>query len=385
MPVCSIKLPQRRTLRLWAAAGILLLVLGGFRLWHGASRISDDDARVEGKLQLLTAGVAGRVAAVCVTDNQTVQSGEELIRLEDGPLKVALAEARARLEAVRRGVPAAFVAPSSNPSAVGSAEQAMLAAVEAARNDELAVRRDFEHLTTLHAQALLEVRRLDALPGGRRPGVEQHNKARLAEIEARGNMEEAGNRLAEMSRARAAREGELRRFRTEMNRLDRTVPDVLRESQIELETARVREAEQNVASAVLRAAVDGRVERLEALPGMEVSKGRLLGVVVPTRSEDLWCMMRVPESRAAEVEPGMTCEIVVPALRGQSFKGVVSGVSEQKDAPEATAANRAEKSGVLVRVALLKQGDVPELQIGMRAEVTVLTRAPRIAVPSVVN
>lgn len=383
MPVCSLKLPQKRTLLLGVAAGILLLVLGGFRLWYGASRISDDDARVEGKLQLLTAGVAGRVAAVCVNDNQTVQSGEELIRLEDGALKVALAEARARLEAVRRGVPAAFVGPSTAPSAVGAADQAMLAAIEAARNDELAVRREFEHLTTLHAQALLEVRRLDALPGGRRPSVEQRNKARLAEIEARGNMEEAGNRLAALSRARAASEAELRRFRTEMHRLDRdAAPDVLRESQVELETARVQEAEQNVASAVLRAAVDGRVERLEALPGMEVSKGQLLGVVVPTRSDDLWCMMRVPEPRAAEVEPGMACEIVVPALEGRSFKGVVSGVWEQRAVPDATAADRTEKTGVIVRVALLGQEEMPELQIGMRAEVTVLTRAPRIAVPA---
>lgn len=380
MPVYSLKLPQKRTLRLGVAAGILFLVLGGFRLWYGAGGISDDDARVEGKLQLLTAGVAGRVAAVCVSDNQTVQSGEELIRLEEGPLKAALAEARARLEAVRGGVPAAFIGPSNAPSAVGSADQAMQAAIEAARNEELSVRREFEHLTTLHAQALLEVRRLDALPGGRRPSVEQRNKARLAEIEARGNMEEAGNRLAAMSRARAASEAELRRFRAEMQRLDRgAVPDVLRESRVELETARVQEAEENVAAAVLRAAVDGRVERLEALPGMEVSKGRLLGVVVPTRPENLWFMMRVPASRASEVEPGMACKIVVPALSGRTFKGVVSGVSEQHEAPDATAVERTENTGVLVRVALLEQGETLELQIGMRAEVTVLTRAPRIA------
>ena len=385
MPRFSLKLPQSKPLRLVLVAIPLLLAAGGGWLWYTSGRITDAEARVQGHLQLLAPGVAGRVAEVLVSDNQTVQSGQELIRLEDAGLKVALAEARARLEAARHGVSPAFADPvGSEPSASRSAEQALLANIETARKEETEARREVEHRTAVHAQMLLEVRRLDALPGGGQPGGnrrDQRDRARLAEIEARGAMESARDRLSAMSRSRAATEADLRRFRQELGKQGRTaMPGEMRTRQLELLEARVAEAEHNLAEATLTAAEDGRIERLSALPGLPVRKGELLGVVVPTRPEHLWISMRVPESRAAEVEPGMPCVISVPG--GPEIEGVVESIlppevhvpdltTEQVDVPA---------SGALIRILLLKQDAeaAAGLRIGMRTKATILIRAAKV-------
>ncbi len=372
----SVKLPRSRAMRLGLAAGVLLCAVAGTVWWrHHTAGITDDNARVEGRVQPLVAGISGTVAEVLVENNAIVGRGTELIRLEDGALRVAAAHARARLEAARQGVSVALVAPEGGTGI--SARQELIAAAERARKEEADARNEFEHLTTLYVQAQLELRRLDALPGSHRPSVEQRNQARLAEIEAGAGMEAARDRLTAAGQARAALEAELRRARSDADpRSAAPLPEALRSRKIELEEARLREAERNLELAVLRAAVDGRVEQLDALPGMEVEKGRHLGMVIPTRPEDLRILMRVPADRAAEVEPGMACEIVFAAVPDRTFRGVVTGTPAPENGTDAEA-------GTLVRVALLPPADhVPGAQPGTRARVTVLTRNPRVTPPA---
>ncbi len=370
------KLPRTRAARLGLAAGALLLAVGGAIWWrHHTGRIVDDNARVEGKVQVLVAGISGTVAEVLVEDNAIVERGTELIRLEDGALTVAAAHARARLEAARQGVSAALVAPEGGTGI--SARQELIAAAERARKEETDARNEFEHLTTLHVQAQLELRRLDALPGSHRPSMEQRNQARLAEIEAEAGMEAARDRLTAAGQARAALEAELRRARSDADpRSAGPLPEALRSRKIELEEARVREAERNLNLAVLRAAVNGRVEQLDVLPGMEVEKGRRLGMVTPTRPEDFRIVMHLPPSRVAEIEPGMACEIVFSAVPDRTFRGVVTGMSGPENEGDA-------ETGTAVRAALLPQAwDVAGVRPGTRARVTVLTAAPRVTPPA---
>src|SRR5438876_8292278 len=78
-----------------------------------------DDAYVGGEVTVIAPKVAGLIAAVAVTDNQAVRSGDLLVKLDDRDYRAALAKATAavaarqaalaNLDATRRP-PAAMVA-----------------------------------------------------------------------------------------------------------------------------------------------------------------------------------------------------------------------------------------------------------------------------------
>lgn len=175
---------------------------------------TDPDARVEGRVYPLDAGVDGRVAQVLVQENQAVQAGDPLVLLDEGYLNARLAETRLALEALRAGLSPAAADPGGRSSA--TAEEAIRARMQAAREQENAARRDVEQLSVEHARLQLEARRLDALSGPGTPSLDRVNRARLAELTAREALEEAQRRFEAISRARVTADGELDRYRAEL-------------------------------------------------------------------------------------------------------------------------------------------------------------------------
>jgi membrane fusion protein (multidrug efflux system) len=100
--------PRRRWLRsLLLTLGPVLLLAGGLALYLGGGRyIGTDNAYVRaGKLNIST-DVAGIVAAIAVRDNQRVERGQVLFRLDDEPFRIALAGAEAELGQVRNEIAA---------------------------------------------------------------------------------------------------------------------------------------------------------------------------------------------------------------------------------------------------------------------------------------
>ena len=168
---------------------VLAAVAAGLWFWLNAGGPTDPDARVEGRVYPLDAGVDGRVAQVLVQENQAVQAGDPLVLLDEGYLNARLAETRLALEALRAGLSPAAADPGGRSSA--TAEEAIRARMQAAREQENAARRDVEQLSVEHARLQLEARRLDALSGPGTPSLDRVNRARLAELTAREALEEA--------------------------------------------------------------------------------------------------------------------------------------------------------------------------------------------------
>jgi membrane fusion protein, multidrug efflux system len=79
----------------------LALIIGGYWYTTGGQVVSMDDAYVEADKVGVSTDVPGIVAEVAVTENQHVEAGQILYRLDDLQLRFALARAEAQIGTVR--------------------------------------------------------------------------------------------------------------------------------------------------------------------------------------------------------------------------------------------------------------------------------------------
>ena len=93
--------PRRR--RRWmryviAAAVIAILAIGGVYLWRYLNTYeTTDDAQIDGHINAVSARVAGNVIDIRAEDEQFVNAGDVLVRLDSKDYEVALAKAQADL------------------------------------------------------------------------------------------------------------------------------------------------------------------------------------------------------------------------------------------------------------------------------------------------
>ncbi|WP_292047452.1 MULTISPECIES: HlyD family secretion protein, partial [unclassified Brevundimonas] len=109
------------------AAGIVVvaLIVGGTVWWLNGQRWeSTDNAFVQADTTLVSPQLSGRVTEVLVGDNQRVEAGQILVKLDDSDQKAQLAQAEANL--------AAAIAAVGHVDAQAEQEQATIAARAAA-------------------------------------------------------------------------------------------------------------------------------------------------------------------------------------------------------------------------------------------------------------
>jgi membrane fusion protein (multidrug efflux system) len=96
--------PARRSRRryfIMAAVPILLVIIGGYFWLTGGRYASTDNAYVQQDKVTLTSGVAGRIVEVKVGENDHVNAGDLLFRIDPEPYRIALAQADAALASAR--------------------------------------------------------------------------------------------------------------------------------------------------------------------------------------------------------------------------------------------------------------------------------------------
>jgi membrane fusion protein (multidrug efflux system) len=82
--------------------GPLLVGAVALTVWLNGGRIvSTDNAYVKASKTTISADIAGRVVSVAVRENETVRAGQPLLRIDDEPLRIAVAKHEAQLQAVR--------------------------------------------------------------------------------------------------------------------------------------------------------------------------------------------------------------------------------------------------------------------------------------------
>jgi membrane fusion protein, multidrug efflux system len=139
-----------RRLLLMVALPLALATAGGYAWVTGGRYASTENAYVHQDIAMLSADVPGRIVEVAVRENQEVDKGQVLFRLDPESYRLALQEAEAEIVSARLAV-----------DQLRAAYQQALAEQVAANQDLDFRRREFERQSTLADQGFAAQARLD--------------------------------------------------------------------------------------------------------------------------------------------------------------------------------------------------------------------------------
>jgi membrane fusion protein (multidrug efflux system) len=161
-PVCT-----RPGLRRWLIAGASLAALAaasyiGWQYWSvWRFEVSTDDAYVQADNTTIAPRVSGYVSAVLVGDNEHVKAGQALARIDDRDFKVALAQAKADVQAAKAAVADKQASLDAQQSVIDAAK----ATIDVDRANEKFAQQDSErysHLATTGYGSLQNAQQAEA-------------------------------------------------------------------------------------------------------------------------------------------------------------------------------------------------------------------------------
>ncbi len=324
-------------LRRLAGFGAGITVAAAVALWSifgGRGVIETENAYVKADKISLSADVAGRITEVAVRHNQPVKRDEVLVRLDDTPYHLAVAEAKAHLEQVR--------------------------------NQLLARRADFAE-----AEAELQQAREDANFHQRKlTRNEQMGPAAISESQ----LDDARQQLLAARSKIAINLQKLSRLKAELG----GDPDLPPEQQADLMVAQAQldNALYKLSRTVIRAPVDGTVANEVPQVGEMAVAG--LTLVSMISSENFWVEANLKETQLAGVRPGQPATVTLDAYPGVSWQAEVESISPASGAefaliPAQNASGNWVKvvQRIPVHLRLDAREGAPPLRAGMSAEVRI--------------
>lgn len=263
----------RQRLRAPALAAGLIVAAGAalFYYLHGGRYESTDNAYLQTGLVSVAANISGPVIAVAVHDNQRVQAGQELFRIDPAPYEAAVKEAEAALADARTQVEALRANYGRGEAELQAArDQLDYASREAARQKQLLSE-------GISSQA-------------------QYDQARLAEKTARQGIETSQQKNAAIAATLAG---------------DVTVPagdqPAVKRAQAQLDRARL-----NLGYTVVRAAQDGVVTKVNQLQvGDYVTAARPVFSLAGTH---IWVEGNFKENQLEHMRVGQPATFAVDAF-----------------------------------------------------------------------
>jgi len=255
------------------------LVLFAYTVFADRMTPATTQASATAFLVRLAPEVPGRVVEVAVSDNQPVQAGMLLFRLDPRPFEIAVTRAEAQLAAAGQAV-------GANTAAVQTAE-ARVASALAGRDN---VREQAGRVTELVRRGVYPQARRDQANADL-AGAEAGLDAALAELErARQTLGPAGEDNPQIRQAAAA----------------------------------LREAQLNLLRSEVRAPGSGVVTNLTLTPGQFTAAGQ--GVITFIDSRAIWITAHMRENQLEHMRAGTKAEVVFDALPGRVFPAHVRSI-----------------------------------------------------------
>jgi membrane fusion protein (multidrug efflux system) len=283
-----------KRLALYGAIGLgALAVLAYGYHWATVGRFieSTDDAYVGGDITVIAPKVAGFIEQVAVTDNQRVNAGDLLIKLDDRDYRATLARTEAAAEAQR----------------------ATLANLEATRRLQQAV---IEQARAGIAAADAEVKRAHD-DEARFRDLSAHSAASVQVYQkAEADYKEA---LAQDQKSRAAADAAQRQLEV-IDTQKRQTEAALNEATASVDLARL-----NLSYTELRAPIAGVVGNRSARMGAYASIGTQLVSIVP--AQGLWIDANFKESQLASMKAGQRARVKADVLPGHAFEAHVASLA----------------------------------------------------------
>jgi membrane fusion protein, multidrug efflux system len=360
--------PPKKLVLLAAAVLVLAgLGYGGYLLHYSFSHVSTDDAYVSAHIAPLSARVPGTVVEVTVNDNRDVKAGDVLVRLDPKDYDVALAQARAAVEAARGDLENSRVnvplTDETTRSLVDQAEAALAAARDAAdvaghdleqRRGQLKANQAAEAVAQAAvgmAQADLERTRLDRdrtreLVDSRMIAQQDYDHALTAYQSAQAALEVARQRVSQAHEESAQAEAAVRSQAAAFAQAHRRVQEAeaalanarsqrqqikVRQTQVDAAQGRLaqalaalRQAELNLEYTTIRAPVGGRITKKTVEVGQVIQAGQPLLSIVDL--DDVWVVANFKETALTYMRPGQPATIVVDSYPGVRFQARVDSI-----------------------------------------------------------
>jgi membrane fusion protein, multidrug efflux system len=339
---------RKRTIRFILLALLVIAAIVAIPVYaYYSVRESTDDAQVDGHIVPISARVNGTILSVLVNDNQSVNAGQDLVRLDPADYQVALAQAEAQLASAQANilestvnVPLTTITTSTqirtsssqvqeSQAAVASAQQAVDAArakvsaatanLEGRRADLVKAEKDLARFKDLVEKDEISKQDYDAAVAAERANAAavdsataDVNASRHALDQAVAELGQAKARLiTSMAQQRQSQESSPKQQQVSEARYKQAQAQA-RQSEANLNQARL-----NLSYALIKAPVDGVVSRKTAEPGMQVSIGQQIMALVPL--DDVWVTANFKETQLRKMRVGQKVEIDVDTY-GSSHK-----------------------------------------------------------------
>lgn len=318
------------------AGPAVVAVISAF-IWFNSGRYAGtEDAYVKADKVTVSAQISGPIAAVAVSENQHVNAGDELFRVDDRPYRIALAKANAQLEAVTADVN------SLKASFKQKSEE-----LELARTNRDFAEREFARQSQLAQQRLNSRSQLD---------------------EAKHKLDVARQQI---SVTEQEREQILSRLSGNPNLSANQHPDYLT-AQANRDAAAL-----DLERTVVRAPLTGIASKVPQ-PGQSVSIGSAVMSVIAV--DNTWVEANFMETDLANVRVGQLATVKIDSYPGREWEGRVQSIS-QATGSEFSVLPAQNASGnwvkivqrVPLRIAIKPGSDDPVLRVGMTAKVEVDT------------
>jgi len=337
---------QRLRWPLMSLAAVAVLGGGTYLYIKGGRYQSTDDAYAQAATVSISANVGGRVSEIEVRDNEFVQRGATLFKLDDAPFRIAVSDAAAHLADTRLQI-----------ESLKATYRQRLVELRAARDTQRYAQQQFDRQTRLLASGIASQAQFDQAAHGLDAARQQ-----VADVQ-----QQIGVALANLGR--------------DPNIAPERHP-LVAQAQAALDRAQL-----NLSYTVISAPTDGVVAKVEQLQvGDTIAASAPVFALVSTR--DVWIEANFKEVQLARMRPGQTATVEIDRYPGRRFSAEVTSVSPSTGSqfsllpPENATGNWVKVvQRVPVRLQLTHVDTGFLLQAGLSANVTVDTHShdPKLA------
>ena len=340
---------------------VLLLIIsiasGGTWYWSYSSiRESTDDAQIDGHLHPVSARISGTVHEVLVRDNQYVEQGTPLVKIDPSDYQVAvdraradLAEMEATLHVRRTEVPITSITSFSHLSGAeagaGQAEASVAASqkeVDAARARLDVAQAKVREATAKEVRSARDLKRMEALVAKEEVSRQQYDlsvaehESYHAAVESATSQVREAEETVRVAQSRVAQQEAALKLAQTVVKSASTAPQQVGVAQAREDsaTARVKQmraaleqAELNLTYTTIRAQASGVISQRTVEVGQVVTAGQLLLSVVPLDVDHIWVTANFKETQLKNVRSGQAVTISVDTFGGREYKGHIESVA----------------------------------------------------------
>lgn len=318
---------------IWLAL-LSVTVVGGYQYWQYSELFpSTDDAYVQAHNINISAEVTGRIAAIHISDHQTVTTGTLLFEIDPTPFQLAAEQAQAQLALTQQNVSAAQAAVKSAAAVVAERQAAL-------------------DVASKNAQRIIPL-----VDEGRLPQSEGDDVIGKAK-EAKAGLEVAQQELEQAKQ-----------------KLGQIGPD---NADIKNAQAALAKAELDLKHTKVFAPADGTINNLDLRKGSTVTAYQPLFNLIEENS--WWVDANYKETDLKRIQTGQTATIELDMYPGHKFTGTVQSISRGSGAafsllPPENASGNWVKVTQRFPVKILLQDSDPHypLRVGASSDVSIDT------------